>query len=135
MSLALPLAKDRAEIAKSLSRTGGWRSKVVHRHRNGEVRAQAQLAAVGVGGEIHALADILAGQVEERLGRLQDRGLGMNIAGLRKRLQQGVRPGDGLWRGYVHFDVQIPENGFQKGIAAKALAWPRRGFDRDWASE
>jgi hypothetical protein len=38
-----------------------------------------------------AEADILAREIEERLGRLQDRGLGLGVAGLGKRGQQGLR--------------------------------------------
>jgi len=40
-----------------------------------------QLAAVGVRGQIHALADVLAREIEKRLGRLQDRRRNAAIAG------------------------------------------------------
>ena len=67
------MAKDRTEIAEALRLAGRGRGQVVARHRDGEVGPQAQLAALRIGGEIHALADVLAGEVEERLRRLQDR--------------------------------------------------------------
>ena len=49
---------------------------VVHvhlHHRHGEIRAQHRLAQHRVGGDVGARADILAVEVEQRLGRLQDR--------------------------------------------------------------
>ena len=63
---------------------GAAGGEIVPRHRNGEVGTQAEFLAAGVGGQIKALADVLAREVEERLGRLQDIGLGPAVAGLRK---------------------------------------------------
>ena len=57
------------------------RGQIVARDRDREVGPQAEFAALRVGGEIHALADVLAGEIEERLRRLQDRGLHARIAG------------------------------------------------------
>ena len=57
------------------------RGEIVARDRNGQVGPQAEFAAARRGGQVHALADVLAGQVEERLGRLQDRGRDAAIAG------------------------------------------------------
>ncbi len=102
-----------------------------------------------VGRQIQALADVLAGEVEERLGRLQDAGVGLDVAALCKRQQQRIRPGggsgstfDGGGRG--HFRVQISgKTGFQGSLGsqgsraalAQALAWPERRFDRDWPTD
>jgi len=87
---------DRTEVAKSLRRTGRWRGEIIARHRDGEIGAQAQLAAVGVGGEVHALADVLAREVEERLGRLQDRRRDAAIAGALIGADQRFGPCVGL---------------------------------------
>src|SRR5439155_27070905 len=132
--LAPAIAEHRAEIGKARRLAGAAGGEIVARHRNRQVRAQAQFLAAGVGREIKALADVLAGEVEERVGRLQYRRLGMNVAGLRKGLQQGVRPGSGWRRGYVHLRSKVPKMGSKRGFVAEALAWPRRGFDRVWAS-
>jgi hypothetical protein len=59
--------------------------EIIPRHRNGEVGPQAELLAGRVRGQIQAFADVLAGEVEERFGRLQDRRLGLDVAGLRER--------------------------------------------------
>ena len=135
--LAAAIAEHRAEIAEARRLAGAAGGEIVARHRNGQVRTQAQLLAAGVGRQVEALADVLAGEVEERLGRLQDGGLGLDVAGLRKRQQQGVRPGGGpADEAAVTFISRpnIPKNGFQEGssFVAEALAWPGRGFDRDW---
>ena len=68
------MTEDRAEIAEARRLAGLGRGQIVARDRDGEVGPQAQLAPLRVGGEIHALADVLAGEIEERLRRLQDRG-------------------------------------------------------------
>jgi len=94
--LMVTIAEHRPEIAEAGRLSGSRGGKVVAGHGDREVRPQAQFLTLRVGGEIQALADVLAGEVEKRLGRLQDRRLGMNVAGLRKRLQQGVRPGGGF---------------------------------------
>src|SRR4029077_12201863 len=74
---------------------GPGRGEIVPRHRNGEVGPQAQVLAAGVGRQVKTLADVLAREVEERVGRLQDRGLGPDVAGLRERQQQRIRPSGG----------------------------------------
>ena len=132
--LAPAIAEHRPEIgeARGLPDTAG--GKIVARHGNRQVRAQAQFLAAGIRGQVEAFADVLAGEVEERVGRLQNRRLGMNVAGLRKGLQQGIRPGGGGGRGYVHLGSKVPKTGSKRGFVAEALAWPRRGFDRDWPS-
>ena len=56
---------------------------------NGEFRPQA-IRAGGVGGEIQAAADVLAGEVEKDGGRLQDRRLG---AGIARATRWAMRPG------------------------------------------
>ncbi len=82
---AAAITEHRSEIAESGGLAGARRGEIIPRHRNGEVGAQAQFLAAGVGGQIKAFADVLAGQIEERLGRLQDSGLGLDVAGLRER--------------------------------------------------
>ena len=74
------MAEDRTEIAEALRLAGRGRGEVVARDRDGEVGPQAQLVAVRIGREIHALADVLAREVEERLRRLQDRRRDARIA-------------------------------------------------------
>ena len=71
---AVAMAEHRAEIAKAGRLAGLRRSQIIARHRNGQIGPQAEFAPVRSGGEIHAPADVLAGQIEERLGRLQHGG-------------------------------------------------------------
>ena len=59
---------------------------------------QAQFAALRIGREIHPLADVLPGQVEERLGWLQDRGLDPDIAGTLESIDERLRGGIGRCR-------------------------------------
>jgi len=68
-----PMPKDRAQVAKCLRFTGHGRGEIVARDRDGEVGPQAQLMACGIGEQIHVPPHVLAGEVEKRLGRLQDR--------------------------------------------------------------
>ena len=82
---ATAMAKHRPEIAEARRLPGASRGEIIPRHRNGEIGPKTQFLAVGVGGEVKALADVLAGEIEERLGLLQNAGLGPDIAGLRKR--------------------------------------------------
>ena len=81
------------EIAIARRLAGERRGEVIARHRNGEVGAQAEFAAARRGGQVHALADVLAGEVEERLGRLQDGGRNAGIAGALIGGDQRLRPG------------------------------------------
>ena len=83
--LAAAIAKHRPEIAEARGLAGAPGGEIIARHRNGEVGAQAELLAGSVGRQVKALADVLAGKVEERLGRLQDAGMGLDVAALRKR--------------------------------------------------
>src|SRR3954454_10420837 len=53
------MTEDRAEIAEALRLAGRGRGKVVTRDRDLEVGPQTELAALPVGGEIHAFADVL----------------------------------------------------------------------------
>ena len=82
---ALPIAEHRPEIGKARGLSGAGRGEIIARHRNGEVGAQAEFLARRVGRQVKALANILAGEVEERLGRLQDAGVGLDVAALCKR--------------------------------------------------
>ena len=66
------VAEDRAEITKSFHLSGPGRGEIVARDRDGEIGPQAQFAALRIGGEKHALADVLAGEIEKWLRRLQD---------------------------------------------------------------
>ena len=100
--LLAALAEHRAEIAEARRAPGRGRRDVVARHRNGEVRAQAELAARLVGDQIHAPADVLAGQVEKGLGRLQDRRRHARVSGALVGSDERVRAGvggDGLGHG------------------------------------
>ena len=75
------MTEHRAEIAEADRLAGLGRSEIVARHRDGQVRPQAELVAVRIGGEEHAAADVLAREIEERLGRLQDRRRDARVAG------------------------------------------------------
>jgi len=75
------MAEDRPEIAETRRPSGLRRGEIVERDRNGEIGAQAELAAGRIVHQIHAAADVLARQIEERLRRLQDGGRGRRIAG------------------------------------------------------
>ena len=86
------MAKHRREIAEAERLAGLGRSEIVARHRNGEVGPQAQLVPVRIGGEEHAAADVLAREVEERLGRLQDRGRNARIARALVMRDERLRP-------------------------------------------
>lgn len=66
------LAEDRADIAEARRPPRCVGSEVVERHGYREIGAQAEFATRGVADEIHAAADVLAREREERLGRLQD---------------------------------------------------------------
>ena len=123
-SLGLPaaIAEHRAEIAEARGLAGAAGGEIVPRHRNGEVGPQAQFLAAGVGGQIEALADVLAGEVEERLGRLQDRRLGLDVAGLRKRQQQRVRPGGGPG-GTLMAAVTVISTSKVRKAGSKGLCW------------
>ena len=82
---AAAIAEHRAEIAEAGRLTGAAGGEIIPRHRNGEVGTQAEFLAGGVGRQVKALADVLAREVEKRLGRLQDRRLGPAVAGLGER--------------------------------------------------
>jgi len=83
---ALNSADDTAAIGTPTPGLAGpTGSEIVPRYRNGEVGTQAKLLPAGIAGKVKAFPDVLAGQIEERLGRLQDRGLGPRVAGLRER--------------------------------------------------
>ena len=101
------LAEHRAQIAEAGRLAGFRRTEVVARHRDGEIGPQAEFLAAPVGGQEHALADVLARQVEERLGRLDQRRQHPPIAGARIRGDKRLRPRIGLdrlgyGRGVVH---------------------------------
>jgi hypothetical protein len=87
----LALAKHRAEVAELRRLAGGRRGEIVARDRNGEVGPQAQLAARRVVDKVHAAADVLARQVEERVGRLQQRRRDARVAGALVRGDERVR--------------------------------------------
>jgi hypothetical protein len=82
---AAAIAEYRPEIAEARRLAGPLGGEIIARHRKGEVGAQAELLAGGVGGQVKALADVLAGEVEERLGRLQDGRVSLDVAALCKR--------------------------------------------------
>ena len=86
------MAEHLAEIAEAFRLAGGRRREIVARHRDGEVGAQTKLAAGRVGRKIHAPANVLAREVEERFGRLEQRGLGAAIARALVMGDEGLRP-------------------------------------------
>ena len=95
------------------------RGQVVARHRDRQIGPQAELAALRVGGEIHPLADVLARQIEERLGRLQDRRIDARIAGPLERGEQRVRRR--IARDAVRTDRRAGHSGSNGLIARRAL--------------
>ena len=111
------LAEHRAEIAEAGRPAGFRRSQIVARHRDGEIGPQAQFLAAPVGGEEHALADFLARQVEERLGRLDERRRHPPIARARIGGDKRLRPRIGLGRGLGVWSLA--------SVMAQALVAPR----------
>jgi hypothetical protein len=87
----LALAEHRAEVAEFCGLAGGRRGEVVARDRDGEVGPEAELAACGVVDQVHAAADVLARQIEERLGRLQQRRRDARVAGALVRGDERIR--------------------------------------------
>lgn len=71
-------AKDRAGIGIG-RRLGRARGDVIERDGDGVFGAQAPVATIGILRHEDAAADILAGEIEEEFGRLQDRRLGMGV--------------------------------------------------------
>ena len=61
--------------------------------RHGEVGAQAQLLAVGIGEDVGARAQRLADDVEEQAGRLDDARRHLLVAGAREGAHQALRLG------------------------------------------
>jgi hypothetical protein len=73
--------------------------KVLEADRDGVFGPQAQLGAGDVLGHEHAPADVLAGQVDEHLGRLQNGRLDATEALARKQPDQGLEClSSGHWR-------------------------------------
>ncbi len=109
--LLVAVTENRAEIAIARRRAGLRRGEIVARYRNGEIGPQAELVSARVERQIHALADVLAGKVEERLRWLQQSGREAGIAraliGSDQRLRPCVRHGR---HGYclVHRPVLYP---------------------------
>ncbi len=95
------MTEDRREIteAERFARLG--RGEIVARHRDGEIGPQAQLAPVRIGGEEHAAADVLAREIEERLGRLQDRGRDARVARALVVRDERLRPCVGRGHGFA----------------------------------
>jgi hypothetical protein len=91
------MPEHRTEIAKAARLAGSGRGEIVARHRNGEIRPQAQFAPLRVRRQIHAPADVLAGEVEERLRGLQNRRRDARIARTLERGDErlGLRLGRG----------------------------------------
>jgi hypothetical protein len=89
---AFAVAEYGAEIAKAHRLAGLGRREVVARHRDGEIGPQAQFAPFRIAGQEHAAADVLAGQVEERLRRLQHRRFGLRVAGTHIGGDERLRP-------------------------------------------
>jgi hypothetical protein len=90
------VAKHRTEIAIALGSSGSGRSEIIARDRNGEIRPQAQFLAGAPGGQEHPRADVLAGEVQKRLGRLQDGRVGPRVARLFISRNKALRGDEGL---------------------------------------
>ncbi len=110
--LTAAMTEYRPEVAEACNLAGRGRGKVVARNRDGQIGAQAIFAAVRRSGEIHALADILAREVEERLRRLQHGGRSADVAGALIGGDQRLRPRVGCFRlpghACVHRDSAVP---------------------------
>ena len=70
---AFAMTEHGAEIAIARGLAGLRRLQIIARHRDRQIGPQAQFAAVRIAGEEHAPADVLAAEIEKRLGRLQHR--------------------------------------------------------------
>ena len=134
-SAAAPFAvtKHRAEIAEAGGLAGARRRQIVARYRDGQIGPQAQFAAVRIGGQKHAAADVLATEIEKRLGRLQHRRRDPRIrivGAARIGRDQRFRPRVGLWLRLAEFggllDIVITRCG-------GPLAWRASLFDEDCA--
>ena len=130
---AATVTKYRSEIAEAGRLAGAAGGEIIPRHWNGEVGAKAQLLAAGIGREIKAFPDVLARKVEERLGRLQDRRFGLDVARLGERQQQSIRPCGGSGRarggGQGHLEVQISRKWVLKRHPAQPLSMAGAGFN------
>ena len=121
------MAEHLAEIAEAFRLAGGGRREIVARHRDGEVGAQAKLAAGRVGRKIHAPANVLAREVEERFGRLQQGRLRPHVARAfvmgEQRRRPPLRPGVCRARRLVHGRTR---GQFGRGFSTGCLRF-RRG--------
>ena len=81
--------------------------------------------AVRIGGEIHAPADVLAGEIEERLGRLQDRGRDARVAGALEGGDERLRPRVGRDALACRFGLHT------LGLAFGGASLARAGYDFD----
>src|SRR4051794_38879482 len=86
------MPEHRREITEAERLAGFRRGEVIARDRNCQVGPQAKLLPVRVGGEKHAATDVLAGEVQERLGRLQDRWRHARIPGALVMGDERLRP-------------------------------------------
>src|SRR5690606_6934046 len=84
------LAEHRPVVGIGGAAQGMAGGDVVQADRDRVVRPQAQLDAVGRGGQEQAPAQILAGEIEEQVGILQDRRLDEVIARLDEEGRQAV---------------------------------------------
>ena len=121
------IAEHRAEVAEARGLPGGGRGEVIPGHRDGQVRAQAQLLAARVGGQVKAFPDVLARQVEERFGRLEQGGLRPDVARAfvmgEQRRRPPLRPGVCRARRLVHGRTR---GQFGRGFSTGCLRF-RRG--------
>jgi len=99
------MTEHRRQIAEAERFAGFRRGEIIARHRNGEVGPQAKLAPVRIGGEEHAAADVLAGEIEERFGRLQDRGRDARVARALVMRDERLRPCVGRGHGCSALEV------------------------------
>ena len=86
------IAEGRAGVAVAGRRTGrGVPLQMQPAAGHGEVRAQAQLGAVGIDEHVGARAQALADHVEEQLRRLDHRRRDALVAGTRERRHEALR--------------------------------------------
>ena len=85
------VAEHRARDSRSPARCRLRRGQIVARDRDGEIGPQAEIVPGRIGGQVHARADVFAGEVEERLRRLQEGGRGARIAGRAHRTRPALR--------------------------------------------
>ena len=126
---AIAMTKHRAEIAEAGGLAGVRRRQIIARYRDRQIGPQAQFAAVGIGGQKHAAADVLAAEIEKRFGRLQHRRRNPHIrivGAARIGRDERFRPRVGLAPGRIGWIAQHRHHS-----CGGPLAWRASLFDED----